>query len=192
MESSSSTPVLDPNVAAATGPRPSDVVQTAWASAAVAAVCDPPAPPTAPRVATGDRPPQRGHWFEMGSGQELFESSPCGILLATPLGRVVDANPAFLAITGRAWREVAGTRVNRALGISSSGSLLPSTPMRAGGAVQVERSCRHHSGRTLELELTVIPLPDAHCSTIEVLAIHVVDITARREAERRIVSTDDE
>ncbi len=186
MERASIDLILDHPVVTVTGPRPSDVVQAAWNTVTVAAVCDPPALPTAPRREPAETR-SHGHdarhhrWMEQGFDHQMFHSSPGGMLLITPLGRVIDANPAFLAITGRTWRDVAGTRVDAMFGVTSAASILPSATMRPGASIHVARPCRHQSGHHLELGITVISLPDEDGAT-EALAVRVVDITGRREA----------
>lgn len=179
-------PTLDSTGAVLVGPRPAPAVTQAWTAIATAARCDPPAPPRLEEARRRERPEvhhERGSWFPGAMDPEMFEASPIGIVLTTQMGYVIDANPAFLAITGRPWQEMANGHLHGALGLASKADLVDFAALTRGGSVQLERTCRHRSGRALELELTVVPLCD-ETGEVRSIAVHVLDVTGQREAER--------
>lgn len=79
----------------------------------------------------------------------ILESSPAGIALLDPEGRVISANLAFAALAGVARGDLLGRRLSELIAI-------PGLPEPGGGIAQVE--CRDGLGRERHLQVSLAPL----------------------------------
>lgn len=117
----------------------------------------------------------------------MFEANPCGVVLITDTGLIVDANAAFLVITGRSWLDLAGRTIESVIRRSDGTPL--GLPDPAGfvstDALQVEREVLTAGGELLALEMTVIPIGGP--SELPLRAVQIVDVTNQRRAEHDLL-----
>lgn len=161
---------------------PSRVVNHTWDLARRSAVVSRHAPVAAgPEVGAA-----RGSWFDADAARTLFEANPCGVVLVTGSGVVVDANAAFIVITGRSWSELTGRTLEAVLHRTDGDTLgLPKiADTDTTDSLQVEREVLTPGGDRLVLELTVMPIGAG--SELPLQAIQIVDVTAQRRVEHEL------
>ncbi len=113
--------------------------------------------------------------------RRAFEDNAVGMALATPEGAVTRVNHAMHAMLGIPERDLVGTRLDAVFVPRSR-----PTGGRRGTRdrhEEYEATTRTAQGRRLDLVVAVSPIMDAH-GTPRALSVNVLDITAKRAAER--------
>ncbi|MEM7051287.1 MAG: PAS domain S-box protein [Acidobacteriota bacterium] len=111
----------------------------------------------------------------------LFRTMTDGLLVLDDRDRIVDLNPAFVALCGRSAEDLIGRSPTR------FGLFAQQDPWRTEG-VPVETGLRRPGGESVEVELRSNPLP-AEGGGGTVISVH--DITARKAAEAELLASRD-
>ncbi|MGB6336384.1 MAG: ATP-binding protein [Thermoanaerobaculia bacterium] len=100
--------------------------------------------------------------------QDIIESSPAGIAVVDPSGKIVSANQAFTKLTGTETEEASGRQLTE---------LLPVDPLPKSGEGLHELHIRDRDGNERYLQLTVAPLAGGDTEDSRVVVVQ--DVTER-------------
>jgi diguanylate cyclase (GGDEF)-like protein/PAS domain S-box-containing protein len=116
----------------------------------------------------------------------LFEEAPFGVMVLDLDGVVLDVNPAICGLTGRTLHELVGRPASVAGGNDRRlAGLLRHLRNSPAERVSGESQIRHRTGAVIDIAFAGIVLHDAD-GTPQRILLNAVDITERRQLERRL------
>jgi PAS domain S-box-containing protein len=119
--------------------------------------------------------------------RRFFEEDLTGAVLTTPEGRILDANPAFLAMFGFATREEALATDAAQLHARPDDRAALVDALRAAGRVGAhERAMRRRDGKPLHVIANVVGEVDPAGSLVRIRA-YLFDVTRRKELESQFL-----
>jgi PAS domain S-box-containing protein len=120
----------------------------------------------------------------------LFENSMDGILLTSPNGRILDANPSACSILGRTRTQIIAEGREGVLDTSDPALAFAIEERKRTGRFHGELTARRSDGSRFPMEVSSVIFPDAEGSEFTCIIIRDISSRKRAEAERERLVTE--